>query len=240
MLTTVTNSEGTYMLLDKEEIIGLVMKRGEVWEGPIKKIVLPLLDPDKTAVDVGAHIGCWTVPLARHCRYVYAIEAQPIMVNILLNNLQINGVHNVMVMNEIACHQGGMTASIGKTIPDGYSRGKEMDYDKIGNFGGMPVGKGDYPVPTMKLDELNLTDVQFIKVDIEGCEPLFFEGAQETIRRCRPIILFEKNDKTVSPEMREVLHVPPGKLFDIIKFCHSLGYKPPKLVAKYDWLLVPS
>ena len=44
------------------------------------------------------------------------------------------------------------------------------------------------------LDSFNLQNVDFIKIDAEGYEPLIAKGALETIQRCRPIILYERKD----------------------------------------------
>ena len=43
-------------------------------------------------------------------------------------------------------------------------------------------------------EEVGLTRLDAIKIDIEGAEPLFFRGAMETIERHRPVIFGEFND----------------------------------------------
>ena len=45
-----------------------------------------------------------------------------------------------------------------------------------------------------RIDDLKL-NISAMKVDVEGAEPLVFYGARETIRRCMPVIVFEKNSK---------------------------------------------
>lgn len=64
-----------------------------------------------------------------------------------------------------------------------------------------------------RLDELNL-DPYFIKVDVQGFEYQVLLGAEQTIRRSRPILLIE------TPDEEEV------------KFLQSLDYKPFVFVAK--------
>ena len=46
-------------------------------------------------------------------------------------------------------------------------------------------------VEFVKLDDLNIKNISFIKVDIEGHELEFLEGAKETIDRERPAIVLE-------------------------------------------------
>lgn len=48
------------------------------------------------------------------------------------------------------------------------------------------IGIGSSSVEVSSLDHLNFAEVDFIKVDIEGAERMFLDGAEETIRRCKP------------------------------------------------------
>ena len=51
---------------------------------------------------------------------------------------------------------------------------------------------GKFKIKT--LDSFNLQDVDFIKIDAEGYEPLVAKGAVNTIERCKPIILYERKE----------------------------------------------
>lgn len=48
------------------------------------------------------------------------------------------------------------------------------------------MGAGPSVIEVNTLDSFNFQEVDFIKVDIEGAEELFLEGARKTIRRCQP------------------------------------------------------
>lgn len=48
-------------------------------------------------------------------------------------------------------------------------------------------------IPIRRLDSFELDDVDFLKVDVEGAEVPLLEGSQETIARCRPVVLIEVN-----------------------------------------------
>jgi FkbM family methyltransferase len=57
-----------------------------------------------------------------------------------------------------------------------------------------PTGNSTLPVPIVTLDSFGLFDsVDFIKMDVEGYEPLIIKGAMETITRNWPVILCEIN-----------------------------------------------
>jgi FkbM family methyltransferase len=70
-----------------------------------------------------------------------------------------------------------------------------------------------YEVDIRTLDEFALTDVRFIKVDVEGSEREVLDGARSTIARERPPILLELLSGT---------HDDPGAL--TAEICESFGY----------------
>jgi FkbM family methyltransferase len=70
-----------------------------------------------------------------------------------------------------------------------------------------------YEVEIRTLDGFGLTDVRFIKADVEGSEREVLEGARRTIARDRPVILLELLSGT---------HPDPGAL--AAEICASFGY----------------
>lgn len=63
------------------------------------------------------------------------------------------------------------------------------------NYGGAFLGSrdGSIPVFTIPLDALDLQRLDFLKLDVEGCEVRALIGALETIKRCKPVMLIEVN-----------------------------------------------
>ena len=70
-----------------------------------------------------------------------------------------------------------------------------------------------YEVDVRTLDEFALTDVRFIKADVEGSESAVLGGARKTIARDRPAILLELLSGT---------HADPGAY--TAEICASFGY----------------
>jgi len=70
-----------------------------------------------------------------------------------------------------------------------------------------------YEVAIRRLDDLGLTDVRFIKADVEGSEREVLDGGRETIARDRPTILLELLAGT---------HDDPGGCVKGI--CETFGY----------------
>jgi hypothetical protein len=71
-------------------------------------------------------------------------------------------------------------------------------------------------VPTIRLDDIIKSRVDFIKIDVEGDEGLVLAGASELIANYRPIITME-----FSPEM---LGRKSGNPLELLKNIEYLGY----------------
>ena len=93
----------------------------------------------------------------------------------------------------------------------------------------MQIGDGGEEIETITIDSLNLESCDYMKIDVEGFEPLVLIGAEQTIKKFKPTILFESNHKVISKEMAEKfgLSYPVETSFDILK---SYGYKNIKLI----------
>lgn len=132
----------------------------------------------RTAIDAGAHIGLMSYRLSKKFQQVESFEFNPLVRNCLKQNMENKKCSNV---NIYECGVGNTNASM-----DIRYKGKDPRRT-FGTFVG--TTSGDYPIKT--IDSFNFTDVDFIKIDTEGYEPLVVQGALETIKRCRPIILYE-------------------------------------------------
>lgn len=132
----------------------------------------------RIAVDIGAHVGITAFRLSQSFEHVHAFEINRELFPCLQENLAWKECYNVT------------------THPVGLGD-KEKDVDihttnKSFSTHVQPDSKGKYKVKT--LDSFNLQFVDFIKIDAEGYEPLIAKGALETIKRCKPIILYERKD----------------------------------------------
>jgi len=79
-----------------------------------------------------------------------------------------------------------------------------------------PIEGGDNEVDLVAIDSLGLKDVTMIKMDCEGPELQALQGAEETIRRDRPVLFVE-----ISPQGNE--HFPP-QFDEIEKLLTGWGY----------------
>ena len=62
-----------------------------------------------------------------------------------------------------------------------------------------------HEVETQPLDALDHTNIGFIKIDVEGHEEAVIEGATETLRRERPALLIEIEQRHARGDVRDLL-----------------------------------
>lgn len=125
-------------------------------------------------LDIGAYIGDTAlIFLDRGC-IVHAFEPYPDAFHCLTHNAPGAICYNAAVGN-------GEPAEFNPSAIDGNLATRSLRQS---------AGDGK----TLRIDDLALARVQFIKIDVEGYEPLVLDGASETISRCRPIILVEAYD----------------------------------------------
>ena len=84
------------------------------------------------------------------------------------------------------------------------------------------------PIPMITLDSLNFSDVDFIKLDVEGYELDVIKGGINTLRDNDPVIIVEQKEKYVIPE-----EGPQAALKFLMK---ELNYKVIDRVVD-DWIL---
>jgi FkbM family methyltransferase len=142
---------------------------------------LPLLvRPGEPSADVGANRGIYARRLARLSATVLAFEPQPDLARRLARAVP----DNVIVL-PVAL--SGATGPITMRVPlvagsRAHTRGT------LGEAQGEHV---EVMVLRIRLDDLGLDSLGFVKVDVEGHETSLLDGAIETIRRCRPRLLVE-------------------------------------------------
>lgn len=135
-----------------------------------------------TALDVGAHIGAVSVYLARRFRRVIAFEAVPTTFEFLARNTA--NLDNVSALNAAAGSEPG------EVYFSHYPRHGQLSHVAHRPDEAQTVRIG--PIPVQTIDSFHYEEISFMKIDVEGFELPVLEGAEQTIRRCRPLILVEQ------------------------------------------------
>ena len=190
------SSSGTRFLVRHHDLIGRLVADGQEWEPHVRQAIEKAARASGVAVDVGAYIGLHTVTMARLFARVHAFEPQPAIYQTLCGNLVLNGCANATAHN-VALYDSAGEMHLAPAERQEIAvpmAGFDPDYSLISNAAALtyevrPSGSGN--VKSMALDDLSLEDVALMKVDTQGSDLHVLRGAVSTIRRCRPVVLFE-------------------------------------------------
>lgn len=178
--------------------------------------VLPLLvDPARTCVDAGANRGTYTYFLSRLARHVYAYEPNPAMRWILKRSVGKNVSVSDMALSD---RSGEAKFAVPRSKTKCRNNAGSLEVEMIAESSDDLVV---LPVRTGRLDDQGVTNVGFIKIDVEGHEREVLGGAQQVILRDRPVLLIE---------MMETLAA--GSTTTNVEYVESLGYQSFLLVDK--------
>lgn len=149
----------------------------------VERLVNSTLRTDSNCVDIGAHKGVFLdrfrelAPNGTH----YAFEPLPHMAEALQKDYPEVRVFNCALSD----HVGSATFYHVQDM-EAWSGLEKQDYPKEAEV-------NEFEVELKPLDDILGPDVHidFLKVDVEGAEHQVLKGAEEVLRRCRPVVLFE-------------------------------------------------
>ena len=184
---------GPSMLVDPTDYLQSIIYYFGAFEPHCLRLVQRCLGEGSVFLDVGANIGVYTLTAAaavgRGGRVV-AIEAAPANVKLLQDNIGRNGFSQVTVV-AVAVGSDPGTAVIRR--PTGGNRGMFT----LGQVDGVDEAS----VPVRRLDavlsEQQCSNVDVVKMDIEGSEYRALQGATDLVRRCLPTFFLEINDSAL-------------------------------------------
>ena len=179
----------------------LMMKRGER-----ELYLLPfLVDPKRRAVDIGGNTGIYTQALLALGASVCTIEANPNCVRVLKR----------LYGNEIRLFPVAVSDAPGKAklrFPAGTRQSGLSTLEASNDLRGAETSEME--VDVTRVDDLDLGDVGFVKIDVEGHELAVLLGAQETIARCLPVFLIESEERH-----------RPGAVASVRELLEGFGYE---------------
>jgi FkbM family methyltransferase len=123
------------------------------------------LKKDSIVVDVGAHIGSFSILVARSVHKVLAFEPEPSNYRMLKKNMELNRLENMRIFEMAVSGQSGYQDIY--TYPGGSS----ADYS-LYKTGTMKVQAGAIPVISIEdiIKREDLPRIDFLKLDCEGAE----------------------------------------------------------------------
>jgi len=163
-------------------------------------------NPNKIFLDIGSHTGTYGISLSKYCKHVYCFEPQKMTYYSLCGSVALSNITNITCLN----------FGLGSNEQSGKNMLKIVSNDGGGSTlhsNNMNVLKEE-EIEIKTLDSLNITNIGFIKMDVEDNELFVLKGSIETLKQSNyPIILFESNYNNT-------------ELFDYIKY---IGYNVIKI-----------
>lgn len=184
-----------------------------------------LIDRSGCAIDVGANKGYYTYALSKlpKIKLVEAFEPQPWCSELISAYSKKSGKN----INVHTCALSDTNSTLELNIP--ILRGRVSTTLSVGlaSFKKPDVECECVEVPVCRLDDRNLKDIVFIKIDVEGHEESAINGARETILREKPILQIEIENRHLYDNQTGIKDVR-----GIVSLVELLGYQTYFLVDR--------
>lgn len=176
-----------------------MLSRDGVYEPWIAKLFQSIILEDFFCFDIGANIGVLSVEMSQLATkgQVFSFEPFTKSFTYLCHNIKQNNISNVKIYNIALANFNG-TSNIKST--DNFDGEAQLIFTQDLSTS---INKIDLPdasnniTNVYKLDDWvkknNVDRIDLLKVDIEGAEILFLEGASEVISRYKPDLVIELN-----------------------------------------------
>jgi FkbM family methyltransferase len=133
----------------------------------------------RVAVQAGGNLGIYAKRLAESFDAVYSFEPASDLFAMMTANAPEPNIYRFQAA------LGFERAMVGVS--------RQRRDGKPDNHEGITHVSGPGWIPTLRLDDLMLTECDLIVLDVEGWEYFALQGAVDTIRRCRPWLSVEVN-----------------------------------------------
>lgn len=213
---------------DYKSLILLAM-RARIFPPKMTEILQDEIRPGDVFVDGGSHLGFYTLLAARKFEgngLVMSFEPQPDTFNLLLKNVERNGFTPVVCLEKMA-----LTNANGRFA---------FNQEEESMLSSLLLDNGTHQrvirVSGIRLDDF-LTEkgqnrVDVIKLDLEGAEPMAFEGMAASLQSAR-LLIFEINGPQLSR-----MDVDPLELIDrVVRLgsFHSATFVDESRTRECDW-----
>lgn len=193
--------------------------QADLWEPHTYHTLSKFLDTHHSYVDIGAWAGptvLYGCQLAKHC---YAVEPDPVALKLLHKHLEINRFSNVTVFEGAISDKNG-EIQLGCIGPEQRFKLGESMTSTLFHY-------NSFTVPCLTLEEFflrhNITDCNFIKMDIEGGEFFVLSQAWQFLEQLKvplylalhgPFLSVEQRDAVTDILEKYHLELPDGEPVD--------------------------
>lgn len=175
-------------LIKRDKHFSPVVAALRLWEPAVTRTLVRLVKPGDVVFDVGAYLGWYTIIASKLVSNgaVFSFEPNPLVFNVLKENVELNHLQNVKLFNvALSDHTGSDILSFSSSNLLSAIVSVKKGSNNLRNF----------PVDLMTLEKVansnTVGSIRLLKIDVEGHEPSVLKGAIKLIRqgRIRNIII---------------------------------------------------
>ncbi len=212
---------GVTVLLDPYDLVsGSILASGG-WEPKTWQSLKPHVPVGGTFIDVGAHIGWYSLKAARAVGptgHVIAVEPNRDTLVKLRDNIRVNKDEGIILVAPLACSDAETTLTFYAALRQNTGM-SSLSLTNASRLGGIAAS---YQVRARRLDDIakdaGVTRVDALKIDVEGAEFLVLKGAVGILDHYRPVISVEVIDEG----LREL----GSSEAELMTFMRDHGYAP--------------
>ncbi len=165
----------------------------------------PYFTNTRIALDIGCKAGNFATHIQKDFEFVHMFDMRPKMKWTQLDR------------KKCTLHQCALGNSVGQIKHTGALTNVVVN--------GTPMTTS----PLRTVDSFKFSNIDFIKIDVEGDEQSVLEGALETLKEYRPVVVLEQNDATK--------RYGKGNYGDAVRWLEDNNYKIADYDGMDDWIM---
>ena len=184
MVKNITFQGQDFLIHENDLISSIIKNTNQFYEIDIFNNFKSFIPNKGVFLDIGANIGNHSIMFSSYYKNIEVFSFEPFSLNYNLLSYNIKPYPNIYPFKLALGSTEGIV---------------HVSSNNNSNKGGASISKIGEKCPIMTLDSLNIQNISFIKIDIEGHELSAIEGSIKTIIKNKPIIWIEDfTEKTVN------------------------------------------
>ena len=199
--------------LFKKRILREIKKKKE----PEISLIKDLIEPETDSIDIGVYRGVHSYEMSKYSKIIHSFEPNPVIYKDLKKTLPLI-IDNLKLYN-YALSDKNITKNL--RIPIRNLKANKLNYEEFYEMGKATIHEENkfenyenFKVECKILDDFKFNNsISFIKIDVEGHEISVLNGAKIIIKRFKPNLLIEIEERHSKRNVK-----------DTINFVCSFGY----------------
>lgn len=185
-----------------------LIRGGEIYEEKILRDLNQYIPANPVIIDAGAHVGTHSLFWAKYAnaKSIYSFEPLPQIFKVLTKNIELNGYEDIIHPQNMGLSSKPGKGSIKATVPN-ITALTQIKQDE----------GGDITLGSIDTFDFNGEKIDFIKIDTERHEQLILQGAENLIKRDKPVMFIETSYDTD----QEVIDIMTSYNYKEIKMYHD-------------------